>query len=300
MDKGILNYVGHSIYKRTSRGYKRYVVFRIRCNLHKDYIDDILDFFNATELRRKMLRGTPFFVEQVTRSFFYLDSTLAERVDLIKTHVLILEEIFTPELLEKIYACGNSYINIWQDSYYDKPLTLDLHFDGGQRKEGCLSMMLRYEDAKLYQIIFWLARDADGSTSIYIGAMQGLKNGREIIKGLTKAFFGYRTKNLIFYGLRCLAGCMGAKRICAVTNKGYYAMNHIRSDRKLKTDFAEFWEECGGLHDADKRFYVIPVAERRKSMEELKPSKRAQHRRRFEKMDEIAASIEKTLAEYKK
>jgi len=44
----------------------------------------------------------------------------------------------------------------------------------------------------------------------------------------------------------------------------------------------------------------MPVAEYRKAKEELKPSKRAQHRRRFAKMDEIEAAVAGTLAKYKK
>ena len=66
-------------------------------------------------------------------------------------------------------------------------------------------------------------------------ALQGTPNGSEIIKGLTKAFFGYRTKNLIFYGIRNVAAGLGCKHLYAVSNAGYYAMNHVRRDRKLKT-----------------------------------------------------------------
>ena len=57
------------------------------------------------------------------------------------------------------------------------------------------------------------------------------------------------------------------------------------------TDFAKFWAECEGEPAEDKRFYKIPIAEHRKSMEELKPSKRAQHRRRFEKLDAMDTQI---------
>ena len=44
----------------------------------------------------------------------------------------------------------------------------------------------------------------------------------------------------------------------------------------------------------------MPVEEYRKSMEELKPSKRAQHRRRFAKMDELQESVAASLEKYKK
>lgn len=69
-------------------------------------------------------------------------------------------------------------------------------------------------------------------------------------------------------------------------------------DRKLKTSFSDFWEECGGIPCEDKRFYVIPVEESRKEMSELKPSKRANHRRRYELMDGIAAAIATSLSPY--
>ena len=69
------------------------------------------------------------------------------------------------------------------------------------------------------------------------------------------------------------AKAIGVENIFAVTNDGYYAMNHVRVDRKLKTDFGAFWQECEGVICSDRRFYIMPTAEHRKSMEELKPSK---------------------------
>ncbi len=300
MDKEILQYVGKSLYKtHILKEFKRYVVFMTRCHLHTRYMDDILSFFAANALRQKMLRGTPSFVEQVTRSFFYKNSKWAERVDLVKNHIMYLEEQFKPEFMEKLYS-DSQRLRIWEDIYQDKPLGMDLWFHGGQRKEGCLSLVLNYEGEELYQIMFWIGHNKDKEASLFIGALQGTPNGSEIIKGLTKAFYGYRTKNLIFYGLRSAAACMGVKHIYAVANEGYYAMNHIRRDRKLKTSLDEFWQECEGVQCEDKRFYRLPVEEYRKSMEELKPSKRAQHRRRFAKMDEITDSIKNTLAAYQK
>lgn len=300
MNKEILQYIGKSLYKtHILKEFKRYVVFMTRCYLHTRYMDDILGFFAASELRQKMLRGTPSFAEQVTRSFFYKNSTWAERVELVKNHIMYLEKWFKLQFLQQIYIDSKS-IRIWEDVYQDKPLGMDLLFKSGQRKEGCLSLVLNYEGNNLYQIMFWLGYDKAGEPSLFIGALQGTPNGSEIIKGLTKAFYGYRTKNLVFYGIRNVAACLGAKNIYAVANEGYYAMNHIRRDRKLKTSLDDFWQECEGVQCEDKRFYKLPIEEYRKSMEELKPSKRAQHRRRFAKMDEITEAIKNSLAAYQK
>ena len=301
MEKNILEYVGNSLYNlKDLKQMKRYLVFRTRCRLHSGMVNDLLDFFAANKHREQWLMGNPSFVEQATRSFFYKGSTWDERMQLVKDHVMIMEQYFKPELMDQLYGERKS-VQLWEDSYQDKPLSMFLTFRAGQRKEGCLSLMMTYEREALYQIMFWFAKNpADGKNVIYIGALQGPQNGNELIKGLTKAFFGYRTKNLIFYGLRSLAKALGITNIYAVANEGYYAMSHVRMDRKLKTDFGAFWQECEGKQCSDRRFYIMPVAEYRKSMEELKPSKRAQHRRRFAKMDEMEAAVAMSLAQFQK
>ena len=301
MEKNILEYVGNSLYNlKDLKQMKRYLVFRTRCRLHSGMVNDLLDFFAANEHREQWLMGNPSFVEQATRSFFYKGSTWDERMQLVKDHVMIMEQYFKPELMDQLYGERKS-VQLWEDSYLDKPLTMNLWFHAGQRKEGCLSLVLSYEGEELYQIMFWFAKNpADGRDVIYIGALQGPQNGNELIKGLTKAFFGYRTKNLIFYGLRSLAKAMKITNIYAVANEGYYAMSHMRMDRKLKTDFGAFWQECEGKQCSDRRFYIMPVEEYRKSMEELKPSKRAQHRRRFAKMDELEAAVAESLSQFQK
>ena len=301
MEKNILEYIGKSLYQtHILKEMKRYLVFRTRCRLHSSMVNDLLDFFAATEQREKWLVGNPSFLEQATRTFFYKGSTWEERMQLVKNHVQIMEQHFNAELMDELYV-EHEKVQLWEDSYLDKPLTMNLWFHAGQRKEGCLSLVLSYEGEELYQIMFWFAKNpADGKDVIYIGALQGPQNGNELIKGLTKAFFGYRTKNLIFYGLRSLAKAMKITNIYAVANEGYYAMSHMRMDRKLKTDFGAFWQECEGKQCSDRRFYIMPVEEYRKSMEELKPSKRAQHRRGFAKMDELEAAVAESLSQFQK
>lgn len=303
MDESILREVGHRLYV-TSRPkeMKRYLVFRARCRMHKDIIEDFLDFFAEMQLRKEILKGTPAFIEQVTRAFFYKDSTFPERAALIKNHVLFMEKHFRPEVLSELYVNlgenrnAGQRVTLWEDIFEDKSLRMSLWFHAGQRKEGCLSLILTWGEELLYQIMFWFGPDLEKTgDAIWIGALQGIRNGSDVIKRMTKAFFGYRTKNLIFYGIRSLARCLGIQIIYAVTNEGYYAMNHIRIDRKLKTDFGAFWEECEGKPcEQDPRFFVMPVKEYRKDMSELKPSKRAQHRRRFEKLDAIDTAFDES------
>jgi len=301
MDGEILKYVGKSLYQtQYLKELKRYWVFRMRCRAHEKEMQGLLDFFAATELRRDMLKGTPSFFEQTTRAFFYKDSDYADRIALVENHIKFMEEHFTDALLRELYVPEGKIVTLWSEVQESgETLSMGLRFHAGQRKEGCLALELFCGAEELYQIMFWFRPAKDGRAAIWIGALQGSPNGSEIIKRLTKAFFGYRTKNLIFYGLRQVAALTGCEIIYAVTNEGYYAMNHVRADRKLKTDFGAFWSECEGKPlDGDARFFAMPVAEHRKDMSELKPSKRAQHRKRFARLDEISAAMAQSMQKY--
>ena len=232
MDETILRKAGHRLYV-TSRlkEMKRYLVFRARCRMHKDIMEDFLAFFAETQLRKDILEGTPAFIEQVTRAFFYKDSDYPDRSALIKNHMRYMEKHFTQEALTRLYIDvdtkenAGQKITLWEDTFEDKPLRLSLYFHAGQYKEGCLSLILTWNEEPFYQIMFWFGPDMKKTgDAIWIGALQGIPHGSDAIKRMTKAFFGYRPKNLIFYGLRNLARCLGISKIYGVTNAGYYAM----------------------------------------------------------------------------
>ena len=94
MDKKFLKYIGHDLYNvKKLKERKRYIVFRIRCGLHKSQIGALLDFFQTTPLRREMLKHTTSFVEQTTRAFFYKGSTWDERIAIVKNHIEYMENI---------------------------------------------------------------------------------------------------------------------------------------------------------------------------------------------------------------
>ncbi len=319
MDWQLLQAIGRKVYKCEDwRDYKRYYVFLARCKLHQKALEAHLDFFKATPERTAIMHGCPWLIDQATRQIFFKDSSFGERAWYIQKHLLYMEQLFRPEILEALYVRGER-VPLWRDEFEGKPLVLYLVFRNGQQKEGCLSIELVYDSLDLkhvswdygthvYQIMFSLgdgiilsdqaqaASQIDLSKlEIGIGALQGLAGGEDMIRKLTKFYFGYRPKNLILWCLRCLAETIGAQKIITVSNAGYYAMNHWRLDRKIKVDLNRFWEEAGGKMGSDKRFYEIPIAEYRKDMSELKPSKRAQHRRRFEKLDAVKAEIDKNL-----
>ena len=292
--------LGRRIYDtRNWRELHRFIVFLGRYMVHYSTLNQLVYFFQQDKWRKKIISQNAFPIEQATRAFFYAGSTLKERVNLITNHFYIEQKYLTAEW----YVRLNTYVpyKIWESPQEDVEWYAALHMEPGKRKEGLLAVDMYVNGITLYQIIFWLDVDKAGDESMWIGAMQGpnVAEAVEMIKDITKRSHRYRTKNLILYMTMAVARSFHCKHIYAVSNEGYYAMNHVRRDRKIKTDFSAFWTEPGGRLTDDQRFYEIPLIEPRKSMEEVPTRKRAVYRKRFAFQDDIdiqiAANMEKIL-----
>ncbi|MBR0260953.1 MAG: DUF535 domain-containing protein [Selenomonadaceae bacterium] len=295
--------LGKKIYDLNNpREAHRFAVFVARCCLHPQRMNHLEKFFKQSELLSKVAEGYPFVYEQATRAFFYYRSTFEERARIIEDNMKFLSERFNEDFMLKLY--GDKKIELWRMPLDETlgEMNLVLCAEPGQRKEGLAAVMFDLPgEVPVYQILFWIARTRDDDWAMWIGAMQGpnVNDAKDLVKRITKKCHAYRTKNLILYAAQAVARNFGVKKIFAVTNEGYYANNHMRSDRKLKTSFSDFWKEAGGTPTDDARFYELPLTETRKTFEEIPTHKRAQYRRRFALLDELDAAIEKTLRGFK-
>jgi len=290
-----INEIAHRAYRfHHTREGRRAVIFMARAMLHWGELRELYDFFQKTEARKELYARNPFPLEQATRSFFYAGSTVSTRMKLIREHYAYLEDRLNPE---DFVSLGYDGIHeIWRSADADMDWYAYLKFAPGQRKEGLLSVMMEVNHVTLYQIVFWIEQ-RDGQPTLVIGAMQGpnTEDAQDFVREMTKRAHRFRTKNLILYMTQAVARALGVQRILAVSNAGYYANNHVRINRKLKTDFGAFWEEAGGWQTEDKRFYELPLTLPRKTMEEVPTRKRAVYRRRFAFLDEIDNEIEEKI-----
>ncbi len=284
--------LGTRIYDTSNlREVHRFAVFLGRAMLHHSTMNKLVMFFQQDKLRSAIIGKNAFPIEQATRAFFYAGSTLKERSELIMNHFRLEQARLNDEWFVRLNT--DEHYKIWQSAQEDINWYTTLHMAPGQRKEGLLSVNMYVDNIPLYQIMFWFNKDKKGTDSMWIGAMQGpnVADAKEVIKDITKRSYRYRTKNLILYMTMAVARSFGCEHIYAVSNDGYYAMNHVRRDRKLKTDFGAFWEEVGGRKTDDSRFYEIPLVESRKTMEEVPTRKRAVYRKRFAFQDDVDAQI---------
>lgn len=278
---------------RRLKDYRRMMVFLIRSSSRYKQVSELIRFFESDPLRREIATSLPVVIEQATRQFFYFRSTFDERSTLIKEHFRFLEDAFAPKSIRALYLDGG--MTIWSQPFQSSTVSFHAGFRSGQKKEGLLAVVLRVGEQNIYQSLLWIAKRPDGEYALQIGALQGVPGGAQVIHDLTKLFFGYRTKNLVLFATRILARELGLRRILAVSNKGFYANNHIRLDRKLKTSLDDFWLETGGQPSPDFRFFELPSVEPRKDPGEISPNKRSQYRKRFAALDALDLAISSAL-----
>ena len=155
MDWNEIRETGHACYNCSHlKERKRYWIFLLRTYFHQREMEGLQLFFHETPIRARIRAGMPCLMEQATRAFFYKGASFADRIALIKQHIIHLETHLTDDFLLKIYEAHDK-ITLWADTFEEKPLTMDLLFHPGQRKEGCLSLVLHWGSLDFYQMMFW-------------------------------------------------------------------------------------------------------------------------------------------------
>ena len=291
--------LGNRIYHhrdRTDFNIQRLIVFWLRGLRHQQDILGLSHFFQAYAELSRIESGNAIFYEEATRQVFYYQSTLPERTRLIRSHFNFCRQAFSSGSLQTIYYDGR--LPLWEE---DSPLghiSLGLDFRYVDRKEGLMTLDLLMNHERIYHITF-LFEQTDTGSCLRIGALQGCPGAQDDIHALTKAFFGYRPKNLILHAVRLLAQELDIQDILAVSNLGFFTSNHVRLDRKLKTDLDSFWQEAQGTEMAtDPRFYVLPVTDYRKPLADVKSHKRSQYRKRYALLDTLDESFRQKLQTY--
>ena len=277
------------IYKhRNIREDKRAFVFFCKAVTNKPLFRELYDFLDACKPMKGFLTEKDRdFHEVMTRVFLFKNSTMRNRLDALEHHFTILRAMFTDEVIHNLYW-GTDY-TLWKSPDADLPLECNLRFDTGQRKEGFLSLYLYYTGQMMYHFNFRFDYNAEGMPSVYVGTLQGSKEGLEQTKDLTKKLFGYRPKNFILYLLRIFTQTLGIKNLYVITDEGFYTNSHLlRGNRSKKTEFNTFWLEEGATKaPGEKHFFALPIEERRRKYGEIKSQKRNLFRKRYLLMDTI-------------
>jgi hypothetical protein len=285
--------IGASIYGRHNFRVKwKTFIFTVRSYLNKSELDTLKAFFSTYDSGFNILDEQKDLWGVINRVCLYKSSTANERLHAIIDHFKVLKNTLEKDNIDSLYSSKQNGITLLSSN--DLQVEATIKFIPGQQKEGLLSLLLTYEGHGLYHINFRFGKDHQGNSCIWVGTIQGYKDGLERAKKLTKKMHGYRPKNFIFFLLRQLATNMGIEYIYAVSDEGFFSNSHaLRFHRHKLVTFNEFWEELGGqVWSEDARFFTIPIEEERKTYETAKTHKRNMYRKRYEMLDAFIEEIQ--------
>lgn len=302
---------GRKIYgKRSWRETRRVVLHTVRSMSRRQQMNRLENYFANYKPDPELLQRQIGLYELMTRIFFYKNSTVGERLDAIINHFDYIQNVFTDQAIQSMYSVDmNNFLDdvsrikrglvVWQSEELN--MKAQLYYGAGQRKEGLLTLLLTLESKGVYHANFRFGKGFNGEKAMWIGTIQGYKDGLANAKTATKKMFGYRPKNFIMYLLRLIAQQCGVETIYAVSDEGFYANTHlVRGHRAKVAELDSLWQESGGELSQDERFYIIPLEEYRKPIEEIKSQKRSQYKKRYNLLDQYADKVEENLKPYMK
>lgn len=302
---------GRKIYgKRSWRETRRVVLHTARSLGRRQHMKRLENYFANYKPDPELLHRQIGLYELMTRIFFFKESTATERLDGIINHFDYIQNIFTDEAIQSMYSIDKDNllddvsrikrgIVVWQSEELD--MKAQLYYGAGQRKEGLLTLLLTLENQGVYHANFRFGKGFNGEPAMWIGTVQGYKDGLDNAKTVTKKMFGYRPKNFIMFLLRHIAVICKVESIYAVSDEGFYANTHlVRGHRAKVAELNPLWEESGGVVCSDKRFFKIPLEEYRKPIEEIKSQKRSQYRKRYDLLDQYQEEVQENLKPYLK
>ena len=297
---------GRKIYgKRSWRETRRVVLHTVRSMGRRQKMNRLENYFANYKPDPDLLHRQIGLYELMTRIFFYKDSTAMERLEAIINHFDYIQNIFTDEVIRSMYSIDkDNFLDdvsrikrgfvVWQSEELN--MKAQLYYGAGQRKEGLLTLLLTLENQGVYHANFRFGKGFNGEPAMWIGTIQGYKDGLDNAKTVTKKMFGYRPKNFIMFLLRHIAVLCKVESIYAVSDEGFYANTHlVRGHRAKVAELDPLWEESGGVVCSDDRFFNIPLVEYRKPIEEIKSQKRSQYRKRYELLDQYEQEIQDHL-----
>lgn len=302
---------GRKIYgKRSWRETRRVVLHTARSLGRRQHMKRLENYFANYKPDPELLHRQIGLYELITRIFFFKESTANERLDAIINHFDYIQNVFTDEAIQSMYSIDKDNllddvsrikrgIVVWQSEELD--MKAQLYYGAGQRKEGLLTLLLTLENQGVYHANFRFGKGFNGEKAMWIGTVQGYKDGLDNAKTVTKKMFGYRPKNFIMFLLRHIAVICKVESIYAVSDEGFYANTHlVRGHRAKVAELNPLWEESGGVVCSDKRFFKIPLEEYRKPIEEIKSQKRSQYRKRYDLLDQYQEEVQENLKSYLK
>lgn len=215
-----------------------------------------------------------------------------QRLSHLRSHFEALKRIFPegdPHLAQlKTSGLLLASFSGKSQQHYQLVLAETDHFD----REGELRLTLRDADTHRHIAVLAFTLSQAPKPSVYIGCLQGpAAGGSDLVRRITRDFYGIRPKNLLMFALYDLAEVWHLEEIKAIDNcRRIYAKGLLKSRKHARADYEAFWMELGGIASG-KGWFTLPRQLTQKPLEAVVSKHRAEHRRKLELRSLIRTQI---------
>jgi hypothetical protein len=256
--------------------------FLLRSPLHWQHIARFLLSLKTLGLDF-ILDKHPRLLEKFSRSYLSVGTDARQTLDKLLAHYRLLGQRLTKDALGSLYDNGLPVCHFILDG---EEFECILEYDGRFEKEGeiCISLIRRVDRYKIYTLIAVFS-----DNDVFIGCLQGNRDQEDIVRHVTKAAYGLRPHNLVFFVAQEVARLLGCQKLYGVTSVSHIYQAHARTLNRIGFDYDGFWKELGGT--LSDKWYALPASYPRNLLEDVPSKKRMLYRRRYALMDTLAEEI---------
>lgn len=177
----------------------------------------------------------------------------------------------------------------------DHRFTLSASSSGKAEREGETTLWLHNSDQTLLASATFSVIRQQEQWQLTIGGLQGPRSNipHEVIKQATHACYGLFPKRLLLEFIWLLAAHCNIQSIYGVSDNGHVfrALRYrLSKGRHIHASYDEFWQSIEGVADGALR-WRLPLRLERKTLESIASKKRAEYRRRFQLLDDMASQV---------
>lgn len=261
------------------------------------YRKDVIDLYNLFEKNslKSIIKSQPDIYNKPFRSYLFCNIKIKNKFKYLKSHYQYISKILKPTAINDIYNTFDVSLLDFELENTGK-IDIKLCYIGALGKEGELTLLISLNSNDLYSIAFSFDESKNNLEFIIYGIQSRSFVDPELIKQVTKKMHGVRPRNFLFFILRQICEVLNVKTIKAIRSNYHVAnCSHVKKTGKFQADYDQYWEEENGIK-GDK-FYILPLKETRKTMEEIQSKKRSMYNKRYTMLDKHQIIIRTKIKE---
>jgi uncharacterized protein VirK/YbjX len=264
----------------------------------------------AESALRQALAHRPSIVSCVSRPYLHRGWPACRKLAVIRDHYRLVGDRyaflgFEPSGSIRLAGLDEALTCAVADAPPIDALQLRLDKPGWFEHEGELTLSLLAGAERLYSLVFTLGF-VEAESVAWIGALQGQGTAEalDVYRRLTHRLHGLRPRDLVVTAFRQLCRSLNVERILAVSDETRVSSDpYFDSRAAVFASYDTVWLENGGTPPAaavagarpEAGLFELSVVPARRADAEIPSRKRAQYRRRYAMLDELATQIDAAI-----